>query len=439
MNDKETPPLREDECDVLVIGAGPGGSSAATWLVRKGWKVFLLEKEHHPRFHIGESLLPMSLLVFERLGVLDKVKALGEKKLAADFQAEDDSRYQSFEFAKALGDGPGYSYHVCRSEFDEMMFHNAVENGVDGRQGHEVRAVEHRGPREALVDVRPDDGEPYRIKARYVVDASGRDAFLSRKRKLIRPSKVHKSAAVFGRFRGVELREAPDEGNISIYMFPHGWMWMIPQPHGEMSVGAVCQPSWMRQRKGMDRKAFLMQTLESHGPLWSRMKNAELIDDKIYVAGNYTYSSTTIGGPGWLLIGDAFGFLDPVFSSGVHLALTGGERGAELVDTALRHPEREAAMQRELENTLRKGMRRLAWVIYRFNTSAMRHLFRDPRNLLNIESAMISLLAGDVFDNPRMKWRMYLFRMLYTFRSARYPRLWWRDYRTRTGQAQVSD
>ncbi|MGH8276690.1 MAG: NAD(P)/FAD-dependent oxidoreductase, partial [Steroidobacteraceae bacterium] len=226
-----------EPCDVVVIGGGPGGSTAAALLARRGYRVIALEKDHHPRFHIGESLLPMNLPVFERLGVLDKVRRLGVFKRGADFEADNEQGYRTYAFARAIGSSPPHAFQVWRQDFDRMLFEHARECGADTREGHEALTLEQRGPRDTQLQVRADDGRSYPIQARYVVDASGRDAFLSAKRKLRRRNRRHQSAAIFGHFRGAEARAGEDAGNISIYSFEHGWMWMIPLPRGVMSVG----------------------------------------------------------------------------------------------------------------------------------------------------------------------------------------------------------
>lgn len=423
-----------ESCDVLIIGGGPAGSTAATFLRRKGWSVVLLEKARHPRFHIGESLLPMNLPILERLGVMDKLVALGVHKRAADFESDADKGYSQFEFDRALGDSPGHAFQVCRADFDAMLFAHARDAGVDAREGQKVVAVRHAGPRESLAEVEADDGQCYRVQARYVLDASGRDALLAQRKKLMRRNVRHQSAAVFAHFRGAKFREGPDRGNVSIYRFDHGWMWMIPQPAGIMSVGAVCKPAYLRQRRGNTRE-FLMQTIRMNPAMQARMAHAQLIDDKIRVAGNYTYDSKRMAGPGWMLIGDAFAFLDPVFSSGVFLAMNSAEQASVVVDTALKDPGCEAAMQQRMEKHLRAGMRRFAWFIYRFNSPAMRTLFNAPRNVLDIERGVISMLAGDVFDNRRVLRKLRLFQFLYAMVSLSRPLASWRERRERHRQA----
>ncbi len=255
--------MTSERCDVAVIGGGPAGSTAAALLARRGYKVIALEKAHHPRFHIGESLLPMNLPIFERLGVLDKVRTLGVFKPGADFEADNDRGYNTYAFARAIGDSPPHAYQVWRQDFDKMLYDHARECGAQAREGHEVVKIEQNGPRDTWLEVTTDDGGSYGIQARYVVDASGRDALLSAKRKLRRKNPEHQSAAIFGHFRGAPNRRAgEDAGNISIYRFEYGWMWMIPLPGGIMSVGAVCRPDYLKRRKGRTVE-FLLENAEA--------------------------------------------------------------------------------------------------------------------------------------------------------------------------------
>jgi flavin-dependent dehydrogenase len=426
----------EEMSDVVVIGGGPAGSTAATLLAKLGHKVIALEKAHHPRFHIGESLLPMNLPVFERLGVLEKVRALGVHKPGADFEADNENGYNTYRFARAIGDSPPHAYQVWRQDFDQMLFEHARQSGADAREGHEVVALEQLDPRDSRVGVRRADGTGYTIKTRYVVDASGRDTFLSAKKQLRRKNKEHQSAAIFGHFRGAEPRAGEDGGNISIYRFDHGWMWMIPLPGGVMSVGAVCRPDYLKRRKGRTVQ-FLLETLRENAGLWKRIEHAELIGNEVRVTGNYSYDSRRMGGPGWVLVGDAFAFLDPVFSSGVYLAMSGAEQAAKVVDAALRDAAKEAALLRKLEKRQRAGMARFSFFIYRFNGPVMSQMFRQPRNTWQVEQGVISMLAGDLFDSPKVLRRLQLFKFIYLLCALRDWRRWRAERRYRLAQARA--
>jgi flavin-dependent dehydrogenase len=423
-------------CEILVIGGGPAGSTAATLLTRLGRTVILLEKAHHPRFHIGESLLPMNLPLFERLGVLSKVKAMGVFKPGADFEADNERGYNTFAFKRAIGNSPPHAYQVWRQDFDKMLFDHARATGADAREGHEVVAVEHVDPRRSHIEVRTEDGQSYRITAQYVVDATGRDTLLSSKKRLRRKNTEHQSAAIFGHFRGAEYRSGEDAGNISIYRFDHGWMWMIPLPDGVMSIGAVCRPAYLKQRQG-NTVDFLLQTLKQNEGVRKRIEHAELIGGNVRVTGNYSYDSAQMGGPGWVMIGDAFAFLDPVFSSGVYLAMSGAEQAAAVVDTALREPWREVTLLRQLEKRQRAGMRRFAFFIYRFNSPVMGGIFRQPRNIWQIEQGVISMLAGDLFDSPKVVRRLRAFKFVYAISALRHVVRWRSEHRYRLEQARL--
>ena len=417
------PPPRKDspepsQVDVLVIGGGPAGTTAATLLARKGWKVVLLEKGVHPRFHIGESLLPMNLPILQRLGVLEQVKAIGVHKPGADFPLQDEMESVNvFRFDRALNPQFPYAYQVKREEFDHLLFRNAVDNGVDARMQVTVEKVEFGSDgRPATVHARSAAGEASTFAPRYLVDASGRDTFMGSKLKLKQKNALHQSAAIFSHFSGVTRREGADAGNITVERFPYGWMWLIPLRDDVMSVGAVCFPEYLKQRRG-DNESFLMQTLEATPSVWSRMQDARRVAP-VHVTGNYSYTCKQMTGPGWVMVGDAFAFIDPVFSSGVYLGMNSGEHAASVVDGALRDPASERALQRAMEKRLRRGLKHFSWFIYRFTTPVMQRLFAEPRNDFQIEQAVISMLAGDVFDNRKVLRRLRLFRLIYAINAV---------------------
>ena len=428
--------------DVLVIGGGPAGTTAATVLARKGWKVTLLEKAAHPRFHIGESLLPMNLPILERLGVLEQVRAIGVHKLGADFPLQDeDDNTHVFRFERAIAPKFGYAFQVKREQFDQLLFANARASGVDARERTTVEKVEFEDGRPRVVHARDADGNALAFRVRYLVDASGRDTFLGNKLKLKRKSDLHQSAAIFSHFTGVERRDGEDAGNITVDRFDHGWFWLIPLPGDVMSVGAVCFPEYLKQRSahrgdkapGEDpNEAFLMRTLQTTPSVWKRMQHAQRVAP-VHVTGNYTYSCSQMAGPGWVMAGDAYAFVDPVFSSGVYLGMNSAEQAADVVDAALRDPARETAMQQAMETRLKRGLKHFSWFIYRFTTPVMQHLFANPRNDWQLEQAVISMLAGDVFDNRVVLRKLRLFRLVYALTALqlapRALRGWWRRKR----------
>ena len=216
---------------------------------------------------------------------------------------------------------------------------------------------------------------------------------------------------MFAHFSGVQRRPGEDAGNISIYRLPRGWMWMIPLQDDVMSIGAVCDPEHFKTRRGaLDE--FLLETLHAHGQAEQRMRGSTRVSE-VEATGNYSYGCSAAAGPGWVLVGDAYAFVDPIFSSGVYLAMHGAERAAVLVDGALREPQREAALQRDYRRRLDRGIANFSWFIERFTGPAMVTLFRNPRNILGVEQAVISMLAGDVFDNRRVLARLRFFKLIH--------------------------
>ena len=254
VDDSRTDAVPVQRCDVLVIGGGPAGSTAATLLREMGWRVVLLEKDRHPRFHIGESLLPMNLPILERLGVLEQVRSIGVRKLGAEFGGADGGvgTRQTIYFRNAMDKAHPLAFQVRRSEFDEVLIRNAATRGVEVHEGTRVTRVEPRGKGRdhSVVDAQDEGGQLLRWRARFVVDASGRDTCLARQLGLKRKNPRHQSAAVFGHFRNVERRSGEDAGNIGIYWFRYGWFWMIPLRDGVTSVGAVCWPEYLKTRSG---------------------------------------------------------------------------------------------------------------------------------------------------------------------------------------------
>ncbi|MBT9611726.1 MAG: tryptophan 7-halogenase [Burkholderiales bacterium] len=401
------------ECDVLVIGGGPAGSTAAALLAERGYRVTLLEKAHHPRFHIGESLLPANLPLLEKLGVADAVKAIGMEKWGAEFVSPWHDHKQAFEFSDAMDKSMPMAYQVRRSEFDEILIRNASRKNARVVEGCQVQDVNFLPDNEgALIQAQHDDGKVETVQARFVLDASGRDTFLGNRFKAKQRNKKHNSTAIFGHFAGAERNVGKTEGNITIFWFEHGWFWFIPLADGVTSVGAVAWPYYLKTRNKQPLEQFLMETIALCPPLNKLLQHAQLTEPA-HATGNFSYVCDRTHGSNYLLLGDAYTFIDPVFSSGVMLAMHSAFVGADTADICLRHPQQAAAALKKFDHTMRIGPKAFSWFIYRVTNPTLRNMFMGPRNIFRVQEALLSVLAGDVFGKTPIRGPLLLFKGLY--------------------------
>jgi flavin-dependent dehydrogenase len=418
-------------CDVLVIGGGPAGATAAALLAERGYRVTLFEKTHHPRFHIGESLLPANLPLLDKLGVADAVKAIGMEKWGAEFVSPWHEHKQSFEFADAMDKSMPMAYQVRRSEFDEILIRNASRKNARVVEGCQVQDVNFLpGNAGAQVQARRDDGSIETVHARFVLDASGRDTFLGNRLKAKRRNKQHNSTAIYAHFSGVERGPGKTAGNITIFWFEHGWFWLIPLADGATSVGAVAWPYYLKTRNKKKLEQFLLDTIALCAPLSERLQHAQLCSP-VEATGNYSYVCDRSHGSNYLLLGDAYTFIDPVFSSGVMLAMHSAFVGADTVDACLRHPRRAAAALKKFDHTMRLGPKAFSWFIYRVTNPTMRNMFMEPRNMFRVKEALLSVLAGDVFGKTPIRGPLLLFKGLYYSTSLLNFRRTLKAWRTR--------
>lgn len=405
------------DCDVLVIGGGPGGSTVGALLAKRGRSVVLLEKDRHPRFHIGESLLPLNLPLFEQLGVKEDVERIAIMKHGAEFNSMEHGKAITFDFSYALDPTWPYAYQVRRSEFDHLLLRNCAAQGAAVHEGTRVTAVDF-SDRDAVAVTASDEGGATRHwRARFLVDASGRDTFLAQRFGIKKRNPRHNSAALYGHFTGAHRLPGRAEGNISIFWFAHGWLWFIPLRDGTTSVGAVCWPYYLKTRKS-DPTQFFLDTIALCPPLAERLRDAELTGPAT-ATGNYTYYAERMTGDRYIMVGDAFGFIDPVFSSGVFLAMNSAFLGADVVDGCLRDPRAAPRLYREFDRTVRRGLTRFSWMIYRMTSPVMRRLIMEPVNVFGVVQGVVSFLAGDVFRRGPVVQRLVFFRALYyTFSLA---------------------
>jgi len=401
------------ECDVVVMGGGPAGSTAATLLAERGHRVVLLEKEAHPRFHIGESLLPANVPLFEKLGVAREMQAIGMEKYGATFVSPWHDKTAGFEFADATDPTMPMAYQVRRSEFDEILFRRAQKVVMEARENCRVREVDLGDrKREPSVTATDGEGQVREYHAKFVVDATGRDTFLANRLKVKRRNRRHNSSAMFGHFAGAVRDCGRQEGNIIIFWFDHGWFWFIPLKDGVTSVGAVVWPYYMKARDKPLREYFL-ETIASCPALHERLAKAELVSEP-EATGNYSYDCALCQGENFVLLGDAYAFIDPVFSSGVMLAMNSAFAATEVVDARLKADARaESAARSRFEHVMRVGPKEFSWFIYRVTNPTLRDLFMAPGDALDMKKALLSVLAGDLFGDTRIKPGLMAFRAVY--------------------------
>jgi flavin-dependent dehydrogenase len=409
------------ECDVLVIGGGPAGTTVAPLLAEKGYRVVLLEKAHHPRFHIGESLLPANLPLFERLGVADEVRAIGMEKWGAEFVSPEHDMAQVFHFAGAWSKDMPYAYQVRRAEFDTILIRNAAAKGVEVHEGCKAKAVDFQADQTALIRAEHDDGRQVEYKARFVVDASGRDTFLASRFQIKHRNPKHNSSAVYGHFSGARRHEGQDEGNITILWFDHGWFWFIPMVNDVTSVGMVTWPYYMKTKGERSLQQFLMDGIARCPMLAERLKMATLVNE-VEATGNFSYVSERNHGANYLLLGDAYAFIDPVFSSGVLFAMNSGVIGAEAIDRCLRNPAQAPAALKRFDQLMKHGPKEFSWFIYRMTNPIMRDFFMYPKNIFRVEEALLSVLAGDIFGKTPIWRSIWMFKLLYYIANIIQPK-----------------
>lgn len=420
----ETSPPADDppDCDVLVIGGGPAGSTVSTLLAERGHRVVLLDKDRHPRFHIGESLLPANVPLFERLGVADQMRAIGTYKPGAEFVSPHHAHTETYAFAESWNKSLSYAYQVKRAEFDAVLLDNAERKGAQVHQGCRALAVEFEAAGVRVrVRARDDAGQERHWRARFLVDASGRDTFLANRFRIKERNPRHNSSAIYAHFRRARRHPGPAAGNISIFWFEHGWFWFIPMSDDVTSVGMVTWPYHIKSRAGRSLEQFLLDNIAQCAPLQERLRAAERVT-AVEATGNFSYAASRNHGPGYLMLGDAYAFIDPVFSSGVWLAMHSAVVGADAVDACLREPARAAQALRRFDRSVRHGTRQFSWFIYRMTNPIMRDFFMGPKNVLRMKEALLSVLAGDIYGDTPI-WRSLLaFKALYYSANILQPR-----------------
>jgi flavin-dependent dehydrogenase len=390
-----------DTYDCIVIGGGPSGSTVATLLAQYGHRVILLERTQFPRFHIGESLMPETYWVFKRLNMLDTMKnSHFVKKYSVQFTNPAGRDSQPFYFDQDKPHESSQTWQIVRSEFDKMMLDNAEKHGVEVWSNANVTDIllepgDSELPRATGVVVSREGGAPQTLHAKVVIDATGTNALLSRKLNIRKKDPMLRKMAVFSHYKGARRDQGKNEGATLVLATPNqdGWFWYIPLPDDIVSVGVVAEPEALLS--GGTPEEILDAQIKGCRGLDDRMSNAVRVAE-VRVLSDFSYRSTHCAGDGWVLVGDAFGFLDPIYSSGVFLAMKSGQLAADAVHEALAKNDLSGEALGKWGTELSDGMHAIRKIVYAYYTKGFsfgRFIRAFPHRTRNITD----LLVGDVF------------------------------------------
>lgn len=412
----------QPDYDVMVIGGGPGGSTAAALLAKSGRRVLLLEKEKFPRFHIGESLLPYNRALFDELGIRSELEASGFlRKFGAQFHLGNGSKGTSFVFRQGVFTRHPEALQVERARFDDILLRHAAKSGADVREGWTVsrfRAPTPESPEAVEVDTTDEQGNPHTFRARWLIDASGRGNLTGNQEGLRRPHPRLQKLAVFGHFSGVAVDEGPTAGDTVIVRLDNKWFWLIPLHADKVSVGLVIDRSEVNG-SGETPEAIFRRLAESSPAVKQRMAKAKALMP-LQVTTDFSYSNTRLTGPRLLRVGDAAGFMDPIFSAGVYLAMSSARLAARTVEESLAQPAAEAAGRERYERRVTDSMRFYWQMVELFYTKPFMEVFLQPRHRLDLPSAVNAVLAGEIEGGWAMRWRLRLFFWVVRL-QARWP------------------
>jgi flavin-dependent dehydrogenase len=396
--------------EVIVAGGGPGGAIVAARLAQKGRRVTVLERERFPRFHLGESLLPQSMGALHAVGVLEEVDARFLRKHGASFHDSSTGRSVRFDFADAFHAEYRNAYQVPRDTFDELLLRRAEALGADVREGWSVTNVRFEEGRAVGVDARDPEGASHRIDAKVFVDATGRDALLAHSSRTTQRIETLDTTALFSHWDGAFREEGVREGDIQIVLFggdaagfaegsapPGGWFWFIPFKDRRTSVGVVVRGDWMRAHKGESVEAIYKSAV-AESPVATRFLAGATQIWPARATADFSFRVRDLSGDGWLAVGDAGGFIDPLFSTGAHLAMHGGLRAADAIDAALDAGDVSRARFLSWEKYVRQGAELFLTMVENFYRGMLPPLLFTDKPHPYMRRMITSMLAGDVFD-----------------------------------------
>ncbi|HEX5099405.1 MAG TPA: NAD(P)/FAD-dependent oxidoreductase [Polyangiaceae bacterium] len=397
-------------CDVIVIGGGPAGSTVATRLAQAGRKVLVFEKERFPRFHIGESLLPCSMPMFRELGVLPKLEdGRFLPKYGAEFVTADGALKQRYAFADGLVPGAGSAFEVDRAELDQVLLEHAVAAGARVEEESTVVRFDCDLERGVDVVVRAADGSEMTHHAEMLVDASGQSALLPSRLGLREMEASLRNFAVFSHFEGADRATGEREGDISVVLVNEGWWWVIPLRGDRTSVGLVGPAKGLKGEK--PDETFFAARMQATPYIAERFARARRVAP-VRTISDWSYKSRALAGDRWLLVGDAGAFIDPVFSTGVYLGMTGAFEAARAIDQALRERRFERARFVPYERSMRALVGTYTDFVKGFYTPEFAELLLHPSDKFALRAAVTSMLAGHGTKSFGISVRVALFHLL---------------------------
>ena len=387
--------------DCVVIGGGPGGCTTASLVAEQGFSTLLLERDKMPRFHVGESLMPETYWIFERLGILHEMDRVGfTKKNGVQFVTSDDKESKPFIFRHHDDRDSSNSWHVKRDQFDHLLWETAFNRGVTTSDETRVLDIEIRKKSPHKITIKTPEGKEAEVVAKVLVDASGQSSMIANRLGLKEYYDDLKKAAIWGYFDGAKRAGG---GNPEVTCILHtnskdAWFWYIPLADGTVSVGLVGDNDFVLKRQGPPEKAFAEEIANCPG-IKRRLQDATQVG-KFNVAKEFSYRTTQQTGDGWVLVGDAGGFIDPIYSTGVYLALKSGVLAAEAICDGLHRNDLSGEFLGKWTRDYEAGvelLRKLVRAFYVNDFSFGDFIKAHPQHMGNLTD----LLIGRVFEgNP---------------------------------------